>query len=112
MRITRASTLKDYPEALRICMRVSHSVVSNSVTPWTRAHETPLSVGLPRPEYWSRLPIPPPGDLPDPGIEPGSLALQADSLHLSHQGSLKGAKPYKVSFTLQCLTSLASAGLL
>ena len=60
-------------------MCVSHSNVSNSVTPWTEALQTPLSMGLPRQEYWSRLPIPPPGDLPDPGIEPGSLALQADS---------------------------------
>ena len=41
-----------------------------------------------RHEYWSGLPIPFPGDLPNPGIEPGSPALQADSLVLSHQGSL------------------------
>ena len=38
-------------------------------------------------EYWSGLPFPSPGDLPDPGIKPGSPALQADSYHLSHQGS-------------------------
>ena len=42
--------------------------------------------GFPRQEYWSGLPFPSAGDL-DLGIEPGSLALQADSLHLSHQGS-------------------------
>ena len=40
-----------------------------------------------RQEYWSGLPFPSPGDLPVPGIEPGSLALQADSYHVSHQGS-------------------------
>ena len=49
-------------------------------TPWTVAYQAPLSLGFPRQEYWSGLPFPPTGDLPDPGIEPGSPALQADSL--------------------------------
>ena len=44
------------------------------------AHQAPLSMEFSRQEYWSGLPFPSPGDLPDPGIEPGSLALQADSL--------------------------------
>ena len=39
------------------------------VTPWTVAHQLPLSVGFPRKEYWSGLPVPSPGDLPDPGIQ-------------------------------------------
>ena len=43
------------------------------------AHQSPLSVGFFRREYWSGLPCPPPGDLPDPGIKPASPALQADS---------------------------------
>ena len=47
---------------------------------WTVAHQAPLSMGLSRQEYWSGLPFPPPGDLPNPGIKPKSLALQADSL--------------------------------
>ena len=50
------------------------------VTPWTVACQTPLSMGFPRQEHWSRLPFPPPGDIPNPGIKPWSLALQADSL--------------------------------
>ena len=50
------------------------------VTPWTAARQAPLSMGVSRQEYWSGLPCPPPGDLPDPGIEPGSPALQANSL--------------------------------
>ena len=54
----------------------SHSDVSNSVTLWTVAHQTPLSMGFPRQEYWSGSPFPSPGDLHDPGIEPRSLALQ------------------------------------
>ena len=57
------------------------------VTPWTVAHQAPLSMGFPRQEYWSGLPCPPPGDLPDPGIKPKSPALQAGSLPLSHRGS-------------------------
>ena len=44
------------------------------------SHQASLSVGLSRQQYWSGLPFPPPGDLPDPGIEPGSPTLQADSL--------------------------------
>ena len=44
-------------------------------------------MGFPRQEYWSGLPFPSPGDLPDPGIELGSPALQVDSLPLSHLGS-------------------------
>ena len=55
--------------------------------PRTVAHLAPMFMGFPKQEYWSGLPFPSPGDLLDPGIEPGSPALQAESLHLSHQGS-------------------------
>ena len=48
--------------------------------PWTIAHQAPLSMGFSRQEYWSGLPFPSPEDLPNPGTEPGSPALQADSL--------------------------------
>ena len=50
------------------------------VTPWTAAHQAPQSMGFSRQEYWSGLPFPSPGDLPDPGIKPGSPALEADAL--------------------------------
>ena len=50
------------------------------VTPWTVAYQASLSMGFSRQEYWSGLPWPSPGDLPDPGIEPESPALQADAL--------------------------------
>ena len=50
------------------------------VTPWTVACQDPPSMGFFKQEYWSGLPFPSPGDLPDPGIEPRSPALQADSL--------------------------------
>ena len=48
--------------------------------PWTVIHQAPLSIGFPRQEYWSGLPFPSARNLPNPGIEPGSPALQADSL--------------------------------
>ena len=61
-----------------------------TVTPWTVAHQAPLSMGFSRQKYWSGLPCSPPGFLPYPGIEPMSPiapAVQVDSLPLSHQGS-------------------------
>ena len=48
--------------------------------PWTVAHHAPPSMGFSRQEYWSELPFPPPGDLPNPGIKPKSPAFQADAL--------------------------------
>ena len=48
--------------------------------PWTVACQAPLFMGFSRKEYWSGLPFPSPGDLPNPEIEPGSPALEADSL--------------------------------
>ena len=50
------------------------------LTPWTVACQAPLSMGFSRQEYWSGLPFPLPGDLPDPEIKSGSPALEADSL--------------------------------
>ena len=54
------------------------SGISVSATPWTVARQAPLSMGNPQARILSGLPCPPPGDLPDPAIEPGSPALQAD----------------------------------
>ena len=50
------------------------------VTLWTIAHQAPMSMGFSRQEYWSGLPFPSSEDLPDPGIEPTSPALQEDTL--------------------------------
>ena len=58
----------------------SLSLVWLFVTPCTVAHQAPPSMEFSRPEYWRGLPFPSPGDLPDPGIEPGSPALPADAL--------------------------------
>ena len=57
----------------------SLSRVQLLATPWTVASQAPLSMGFSRQEYWSGLPSPAPGDLPDPGIEPRSPALSADA---------------------------------
>ena len=65
-------------------MKESESEVAQSCLtlcdPWTVAHQAPPSMGFSRQEYWSGLPFPSPGDLPDPGIEPRSPTLQADAL--------------------------------
>ena len=58
----------------------SFSRVQLFVTPWTAAYQAPPSMGFSRQEYWSGLPFPSPGDLPDPGIESRSPTLQADAL--------------------------------
>ena len=50
------------------------------MTPWTAAYKAPLSMGFSRQGHWSGLPLPSPGDLPGPGMEPRSPALQADAL--------------------------------
>ena len=70
------------------------------VTPWTVAYQALLSVGFSRQEYWSGLPFPSPGDLPDPGIEPGFPALEADTLTSEPPG-----KPLEndIKFKFQCL---------
>ena len=55
-------------------------------TPWTAAHQASLSMRFSRQAYWSGLPFPSPGDIPDPGIKPGSRALQSNSLPAELQG--------------------------
>ena len=65
----------------------SCSVMSDSVTPWTVAHQGPLTTGFSRQEYWSGLPFPSPGDPPDPGIEPASPALAGGFFTTERQGS-------------------------
>ena len=85
-----------------VCMCVcARSVTQLCATPWTLAHQAPLSMEFSRPEYWSRLPFPSPGDLLDPGIKSTSFvspALLADSLSFEPPG-----KPFLV-----CMASLLS----
>ena len=81
----RALELPNSRYALSVCRCSAHpprkvQVVQLFATPWTIARQAPLSRGLSRQEYWSGLPFPSPGDLPDLGIKPGSPALQAHSV--------------------------------
>ena len=69
---------------VRVCYSLSHVLLF--ATPWTVSHQAPLSMKFSRKEYWSELPFPSPGDLPDPGVEPGSSALQADCLPIEPPG--------------------------
>ena len=67
-------------------------VMSDSVTSWTVARQAALSRGFARQEYWSGLPCPPPGDLPNPGIKPRSPALQEDSRPSKPLGTPKNTR--------------------
>ena len=99
-----------------MCVK-SLSRVRLFATPWTVAHQTPLSMGFSRQEYWSGLPFPSPGDLPNPGIQPGSPALQSDALSSEPQFDLiclltkkKKKKDYKREALLTTMT-LCSLGM-
>ena len=71
------------------CLEVkSLSHVQLLATSWTVAYQAPPSLGFSRQEYWSGLPFPSPGDLPNPGIEPRSPVLQADALPSEPPGKL------------------------
>ena len=68
--------------------RKSFSCVRLFVTPWTVVHQAPLSMEFSKQEYWSGFPCPSPGDLPDPGMKPGSPELWADFLPSEPPGLL------------------------
>ena len=72
-----------------VCVHLVAQLCPALCDPWTVAHQASLSMGFSRKEYWSGLPCPPPGDLPNPGIKPispAAPALKVDSLLLSHGG--------------------------
>ena len=75
----KRSILNPIPKKRKWKKVKSLSRVRLFATPWTIAHQAPLSMGFCRQEYWSELPCPPPEDLPNPGFEPRSPTLQADS---------------------------------
>ena len=83
----RAHYIKCTHRFMHMCMH-SSSVMFNSATPWTVARQAPLSMGFSRQAYWSGLPFPAPGDLPDPAIKPRSPKLRADSLPSESPGNL------------------------
>ena len=98
----------------------SLSRVQLFATPWTVSHQAPLPMGFSRQEYWSGLPFPSPGDLPNPGIEPRSPALQADALTSVMEATKKEKKKLGadennktvillIKGLLQCLSGKESA---
>ena len=70
------------------CVLSRFSCAQLFATPWTLAHQVPLSMGFSRQESWNALPFPPPGDLPDPGIEPKSPASPAQAGRFFTSGPL------------------------
>ena len=96
--------LNVHSQLLKLVMAFPHSPIVNSrrkwkrkslsrvrlfATPWSVAYQAPPSMGFSRQEYWSGLPFPSPGDLPNPGIEPGSPSFQADALTSEPPGKKK-----------------------
>ena len=97
---------------LSLCSTVFHLHVWLLVTPWTVAHQAPLSMGFSRQEYWRGLPCPPPVDLPDAGTEPMSPTLQADSLPSEPSGKPKNTGVGSLSLLLgNLLTQELNQGL-
>ena len=78
-----------YKDSVQLSSVQLLSRVQLFVTLWTVAHQAPPSMGFSRQEYWSGLPFPSPGYLPDPGIEPRSPVLQADALTSEPPGKPK-----------------------
>ena len=83
--LIRVNVWQGPPQSCEVKMK-SLSRVQLFATPWTVVYQASLSMGFSRQEYWSGLPFPSPGDLPDPGIEPRSPALQADGLPFEPPG--------------------------
>ena len=70
--------------------------MSDSMTPWTVAHQAPLFMEFPRQEYWSRLPFPPPGDRPNPGIEHRSPAMAGEFFTIEPSGNPEAKNSYQM----------------
>ena len=89
------ATEQQQPKRVLLCSVTQSCQLS--AAPWTVAHQAPLFMGFSRQEYWSGLPFPSPGDLLEQGIEPSSLALQAESLPFESPGKPRLIKT--ISFT-------------
>ena len=87
----------------------SFSRVRLFVTPWTVAHQAPLFLEFSRLEYWNRLPYPPPGDLPDPGIKPTSLMSPPLAGGFFTTSTTREALYLKTSYLIYIVDSLTSA---
>ena len=96
-------------DASDMCVLVTQ-LCPTLVTQLSIVFQAPLSMGFPRQESWSGLPFPSPGDLPDPGIDPMSLALQDDSLPLSSREAILAVacQIYQNEVLLDCVKIMAS----
>ena len=90
--------------SLQYLLKVKVKSLRDSAVPWTIVYQASLSMGFSRQEYWSGLLFPSPGDLPDPGIEARSLALQADTLPSEPPG-----KPHKKNLTHDMVVDMSSS---
>ena len=95
--IREMETITTVKMNISLCVLSRFSHIQLFATSWTIACQAPLSMGLPWQEYWSGLPCPPLGDLPNPAIKPSSPALQADSSPAEPLG-----KPMNLSVTQKC----------
>ena len=95
--------MKFMPFSKFISIKVLVTQSCLTVTTWSVALQALLSMGFPRQEYWSGLPFPTPGDLPNPGIEPWSPALQADSLVSESPGKVLQASKQNLSHRIPLL---------
>ena len=89
------SQRKAMPKNAQVKVKVKVKLLSHIrlfATLWTKAHQAPPSLGFSRQEYWSELPFPSPGELPDSGIEPMPPALQVDALTSEPPGKPKNAQ--------------------
>ena len=93
------------PEYTGFVCAQSLSCVRLFATPWTVAHQVPLPMGFSRQAYGSGLPFPPPRDLPDPGAEPASPALQVDSLPPEPPGKPKNVHAEPLIFNTMVLVA-------
>ena len=91
--------------------KVKWSCIWLFVIPWTVAYQDPLSMGFSRQEYWSGLPFPSPGDLPDQGLNPCLPPCRQTLYHLSHQGSLSCTKFLGPAHALWTVLSAAPPGI-
>ena len=89
-----------------VCLLSCFSHVQLYATLWTATHQAPLSMGFSRQEYWSRLPCPPPEDLPNPGTEPASSALQVASLPTEPPGNPPGNIYYSANSHQNTISTL------
>ena len=93
------------------CMHAGmHSLIQLSATPWSVAHQAPLSMDFSRQEHWGGLPFPPPGDLPDRGIKPRSPRIDGQVLyHWTTWEALKRSTASPLIFSILSLRTCLSA---